>query len=82
MPYYHVKVYVKTPGKLYVGEGRPKLSISKRMEMEEEDVVLVTEKQRWDFIEVLKDALDAVLKRIEMDKEREHPRHVKRELEK
>jgi len=82
VPYYHVKVYVKTPGKLYVGEGRPKLSISKRMEMEEEDVVLVTEKQRWDFIEVLKDALDAVLKRIEMDKEREHPRHVKRELEK
>ena len=82
VPYYHVKVYVKTPGKLYVGEGRPKLSISKRMEMEEEDVVLVTEKQRWDFIEVLKDALDAVLKRIEIDKEREHPRHVKRELEK
>lgn len=82
VPYYHVKVYVKTPGKLYVGEGRPKLSTSKRMEMEEEDIVLVTEKQRWDFIEVLKDALDAVLKRIEMDKEREHPRHLKRELEK
>ena len=39
--------------------------------MEEEDIVLVTEKQRWDFIEVLKDALDAVLKPIEMDKERE-----------
>ncbi|HIQ38550.1 MAG TPA: CBS domain-containing protein [Methanothermococcus okinawensis] len=76
--YYHVKVYVKTPRKLYVGEGRPKLSTSKRMEMEGEDIVLVTEKQRWDFIEVLKDALDAVLKRIEMDKERDHPKHVKR----
>ncbi|HIP15812.1 MAG TPA: CBS domain-containing protein [Methanothermococcus okinawensis] len=76
--YYHVKVYVKTPRKLYVGEGRPKLSTSKRMEMEGEDIVLVTEKQRWDFIEVLKDALDAVLKRIEIDKEKDRPKHVKK----
>lgn len=31
---------------------------------------LVAEKQRWDFIEVLKDALDSVKKQMNIDKEK------------
>ncbi|HIP17388.1 MAG TPA: CBS domain-containing protein [Methanothermococcus okinawensis] len=79
--YYDVKVYVKTPRKLYVGEGKPKLSTTKRIEMDGEDMILISEKQRWDFIEVLKDALDSVLKQIEIDKEKKHPKNIKKTLE-
>jgi CBS domain-containing protein len=78
VPYYTVKVYVKTPKKLYVAEGKPKLSLSKRLELDGEDIHLIVEKQRWDFIEVLKDALDSVLKQMEIDKEKNHPKHSKR----
>ena len=81
VPYYIVKVYVKTPRKLYVAEGKPKLSTAKRMEMEGEDIQLVVEKQRWDFIEVLKDALLSVQKQMEMDREKSHPKHNKRLME-
>jgi len=81
VPYYTVKVYIKTPRKLYVAEGRPKLSVSKRMEMEGEDIHLIVEKQRWDFIEVLKDALLSVQKQMEMDREKSHPKHNKRLME-
>jgi len=81
VPYYTVKVYIKTPRKLYVAEGKPKLSISKRMEMEGEDIHLIVEKQRWDFIEVLKDALLSVQKQMEMDREKSHPKHNKRLME-
>ena len=81
VPYYIVKVYVKTPRKLYVAEGKPKLSTAKRMEMEGEDIQLVVEKQRWDFIEVLKDALDSVLKQMEIDKEKRHPKNNKKVVE-
>ncbi|AEH07424.1 CBS domain-containing protein [Methanothermococcus okinawensis] len=80
-PYYTVNVYVKTPRKLYVAEGKPKLSTTKRMEMDGEDIQLVVEKQRWDFIEVLKDALDSVIKQMEIDKEKSHPKNNKRILE-
>ncbi len=78
VPYYVVKVYVKTPRKLYVAEGKPKLSSSKRIELDGEDISLIAEKQRWDFIEVLKDALDSVLKQIEVDKEKNHPKNLTR----
>ena len=81
VPYYIVKVYVKTPRKLYVAEGKPKLSTAKRMEMEGEDIQLVVEKQRWDFIEVLKDALDSVLKQMGIDKEKRHPKNNKKVVE-
>lgn len=81
VPYYTVKVYVKTPRKLYVAEGKPKLSVSKRIDMEGEEVNLVVEKQRWDFIEVLKDALDSVLKQMEIDKEKMHPKYNKKVIE-
>lgn len=74
VPYYTVNVYVKTPRKLYVGEGRPKLSSTKRIISEGEDLQLVVEKQRWDFVEALKDALISVEKQIEEDKERSHPK--------
>ena len=77
VPYYTVNVYVKTPRKLYVAEGKPKLSIAKRMEMEGEDIHLIAEKQRWDFIEVLKDALVSVQKQIDEDKERRRSRSRK-----
>ncbi|WP_292460963.1 CBS domain-containing protein [Methanothermococcus sp.] len=77
VPYYNVKIYVKTPRKLYVAEGKPKLSATKRIEMEGEDIQLVAEKQRWDFIEVLKDALGSILKQMEIDKEKNHPKNKK-----
>ncbi len=77
-PYYTVKVYVKTPNKLYVSEGKPKLSTTKKYELEDEDMELITEKQRWDFIEVLKDALDSVVKQIEIDRDKVNPKHTKK----
>ncbi|MBP2142884.1 CBS domain-containing protein [Methanococcus voltae] len=69
-PFYNVKVYVKTPRKLFVGESKPKLSSTKRYEFDGEDIELIAEKQRWDFIEVLKDALESVKKQIEMNRQR------------
>ncbi|MBA2862032.1 CBS domain-containing protein [Methanococcus maripaludis] len=70
VPYYSVKTYVKTPRKLYVAEGKPKLSATKRIEWDGEEIELIAEKQRWDFIEVLKDALDSVKKQMSIDREK------------
>ncbi|EHP85977.1 CBS domain-containing protein [Methanotorris formicicus] len=79
-PYYHITVYVKTPNKLYVGDASPKLSKTKRLEAEGEDVGYISEKQRWDFIEVLKNALISVEKQIDADRERYHPRTLGKKL--
>ena len=70
VPNYSVKTYVKTPRKLYVAEGKPKLSSTKRIDWDGEEMELISEKQRWDFIEVLKDALDSVKKQISIDREK------------
>lgn len=70
VPAYNVKVYVKTPKKLYVSEGRPKVSEKTKINLEGEEIRLISEKQRWDFIEVLKDALESVKKQIGSDKSR------------
>lgn len=73
VPNYTVKAYVKTPKKLYFAKG--KQATLKRIGVEGEDIQLISEKQRWDFIEVLKDALESVKKQIESDKEKTNPKH-------
>jgi CBS domain-containing protein len=73
VPNYTVKAYVKTPKKLYVAKG--KQGTLKRIELDGDDIQLVSEKRRWDFIEVLKDSLESVKKQIEADKEKISSRH-------
>lgn len=83
IPYYTVNTYVKTPKKLYVAEGKPKLSGTKRIDWDGEEMELISEKQRWDFIEVLKDALESVKKQMSIDRERGRSKSLnsgKREL--
>ncbi len=77
VPYYKITTYVKTPDKLYVGEAKPKGSIPNKLEAEGEDVGYVSEHVRWEFIDVLKDSLDSVLKQLEADHDRKNPKHQK-----
>jgi CBS domain-containing protein len=76
IPYYTVHTYVKTPKKLYVAEGKPKLSGTKRIDWDGEEIELVSEKQRWDFIEVLKDALESVKKQMSIDREKGRSKNI------
>ena len=70
VPYYKISAHVKTPDKLYVGQAEPKPI--KEITAEGGDVVEETKvrKRRWDFLEVLKDALLSVERQIEEDRER------------
>ncbi|WP_423792960.1 CBS domain-containing protein [Methanocaldococcus indicus] len=77
VPYYKITTYVKTPHKLYVGEAKPKGSIPNKLEAEGEDVGYVSEHVRWEFIDILKDSLDSVLKQLEADHDRLNPKHKK-----
>ncbi len=66
--YYKIGVHVKTPNKLYVAHGEPggtKPQMTARGAIE---VEVKAEKRRWDFIEVLKDALMSV--RVQMENDR------------
>ncbi|ACV23924.1 CBS domain-containing protein [Methanocaldococcus fervens] len=76
LPYYKITTYVKTPNKLYVGEGRPKASLPNKLEAEGEDVAYTSEHERWEFIDVLKESLESVLRQIEADFEKYHPKYV------
>ena len=65
---------MKTPDKLYVGQAEPKpikTITAKTAEVVEETEV---RKRRWDFVEVLKDALLSVERQIEEDRERRRDR--------
>ncbi|MBA5942276.1 MAG: CBS domain-containing protein [Methanophagales archaeon] len=70
VPNYKITAYMKTPDKLYVGQAEPKQS--KTITAKTEDVVeeMKFKKRRWDFIDVLKDALLAVERQIEEDRDR------------
>jgi CBS domain-containing protein len=66
--YYKIGVHVKTPNKLYVAHGEPggtKPQMTARGAIE---VEVKADKRRWDFIEVLKDALMSV--RVQMENDR------------
>ena len=75
VPYYKITTYVKTPNKLYVGEGRPKASLPNKLEAEGEDIAYVSEHERWEFIDVLKESLESVLRQLEADYGRNHPKY-------
>jgi CBS domain-containing protein len=75
--YYKIGVHVKTPDKLYVGQSEPggtQAMIAKRGAGE---VETKAGKRRWDFIDVLKDALLSVEGQIEEDKKRRQIRNRK-----
>ncbi|WP_017981070.1 CBS domain-containing protein [Methanocaldococcus villosus] len=78
VPYYRITTYVKTPHKLYVGEGKPKASLPKRLEEIGEDVDKISLHERWEFIDILKESLESVLRQIEIDHKRYDPKHDKR----
>jgi CBS domain-containing protein len=77
VPYYKITAQVKTPDKLYVGGAEPKPI--KTITATAEDVVEETKvrKRRWDFIEVLKDALLSVERQIEEDRGRKRTQNRK-----
>jgi CBS domain-containing protein len=77
VPYYKISAHVKTPNKLYVGQAEPKPI--KTITAKTEDVVEETKvrKRRWDFIEVLKDALLSVERQIEEDRGRKRTKNRK-----
>ena len=70
LPYYKISAYVKTPDKLYVGQSEPGLIKTITAKTEDEEVEKKAGKRRWDFIEVLKDALLSVEGQIEEDRGR------------
>jgi len=70
LPYYKISAYVKTPDKLYVGQSEPGLIKRITAKSEDEEVEQKTGKRRWDFIEVLKDALLSVEGQLEEDRGR------------
>jgi CBS domain-containing protein len=77
VPYYKITAQVKTPDKLYVGQAEPKPI--KAITVKTEDIVEETKvrKRRWDFIEVLKDALLSVERQIDEDQERKRTQNRK-----
>lgn len=77
VPYYKISAHVKTPDNLYVGQAEPKPI--KTITAKTEDVVEETKvrKRRWDFIEVLKDALLSVERQIEEDSGRRRTKNRK-----
>jgi CBS domain-containing protein len=77
VPYYKISAQVKTSDKLYVGQAEPKpiKTISAKTEDQIEETKV--RKRRWDFIEVLKDALLSVERQIEEDRGRKRKKNRK-----
>jgi len=69
VPYYRINTYVKTPNKLYVGQGEP--GMVKRVVEKNDDSELKIYKKRWDLIDSLKDSLSSVQKQMERDQEKQ-----------
>lgn len=69
IPYYKISTYVKTPNKLYVGQGEP--GIVKRVVEKSEDSEVKIYKKRWDLIDSLKSSLLSVQKQMERDQEKQ-----------
>ncbi len=70
VPFYRISAHVKTPDKQYFGQAEPKPLKTTKWKSEDEVEVTKTQKPRWDFIEVLKDALLSVERQIEEDRDR------------
>lgn len=68
--YYKIGAHVKTPDKLYVGYGEPGGTKTITAAKYAGEIEVKAEKRRWDFIEVLKDALLSVEVQIEEDRGR------------
>lgn len=68
--YYKIGVHVKTPNKLYVAYGEPGGTKTRMTARGVEEVEVKADKRRWDFSEVLKDALMSVRGQIEHDRGR------------
>ena len=78
IPYYRITTYVKTPHKLYVGEGKPKASLPNKLDAEGDEIVFTSEHERWEFIDILKESLESVLRQLEADYEKHHPKYAGR----
>ena len=70
VPYYKISAQVKTPDKLYVGQAEPKPIKTITVKTEDQVEETKVRKRRWDFIDVLKDALLSVERQIEEDRGR------------
>ena len=68
--YYKIGVHVKTPNTLYVAYGEPGGTKTRMTARGVEEVEVKADKRRWDFMEVLKDALMSVRGQIEHDRGR------------
>jgi CBS domain-containing protein len=70
VPFYRINAHVKTPDKQYFGQAEPKPLKTTKWKSEDEVEMTKVQKPRWDFIEVLKDALLSVERQIEEDRDR------------
>jgi CBS domain-containing protein len=70
VPFYRISAHVKTPDKQYFGQAEPKPLKTTKWKSEDEVEMTKVQKPRWDFIEVLKDALLSVERQIEEDRDR------------
>ena len=70
VPFYRISAHVKTPDKQYFGQAEPKPLKTTKWKSEDEVEMTKVQKPRWDFIEVLKDALLSVERQIEEDRNR------------
>jgi CBS domain-containing protein len=77
VPYYKISAHVKTPNKLYVGGAEPKPIKTITAKTEDQVEETKVRKRRWDFIEVLKDALLSVERQIEEDRGRKRTKNRK-----
>ncbi|HID20502.1 MAG TPA: CBS domain-containing protein [Methanophagales archaeon] len=75
--YYKIGAHVKTPDKLYVGYGEPGGIKTIAAANGAGEIEVKTEKRRWDFVEVLKDALLSVEGQIEEDRGRRQMKNRK-----
>jgi len=70
VPSYRISAHVKTPDKQYFAQAEPKPLKTTKWKSEDEVEMTKVQKPRWDFIEVLKDALLSVERQIEEDRDR------------
>lgn len=70
VPFYRISAHVKTPDKQYFAQAEPKPLKTTKWKSEDEVEETKAQKSRWDFIEVLKEALLSVERQIEEDRDR------------
>ncbi|MFZ2071753.1 MAG: CBS domain-containing protein [Halobacteriota archaeon] len=66
--YYKIGVHVKTPNTLYVGHGEPGGTKTLMTSRGVKEVEVKADKRHWDFIDVLKSALESVRGQVENDR--------------